>query len=341
MQYDSIATKLGVATYIANGNGKSVYDIADHFGISVRTAYRILDRLQEEGYPLTNEVMRNGKEKLWTMLREERDEFGTPLPSSDFTDEEKLLLHYMLTELKNAESILPAFHSTRTKLSNLLSQKAISFPSIDYPGSVQRKLYPIENIASIAKDSSKETRKHVSIILRATRQKTKCIMEYQVPNKEATLTAEISPVFSFFYDGGMYLQALLDDGSLRTYAIERIREISIIRNSQALSPDFDPKVLLSDPFGPFIGRVRIDAEVRIAPEQVAYVKERKWPDGITIEDNKDGSATFRVTTYGEHEFTNWLLSQKASAELIEPVWLRDKIAATINDMNALYSSQME
>ena len=81
MQYDNIATKLSVATYIANGNGRSVYDIAEHFGTSTRTVYRILDRLQEEGYPLTNEVMRNGKEKLWTMLRWDKDEFGSPLPS--------------------------------------------------------------------------------------------------------------------------------------------------------------------------------------------------------------------------------------------------------------------
>lgn len=97
-------------------------------------------------------------------------------------------------QMKNAGSILPAFHTTRAKLSNLLSQKAISFPSIDYPGSVQLKLHPIENIASMAKGFSKEARKHISIILRATRQNVKCIMEYQVPNKEATLTAEISPI---------------------------------------------------------------------------------------------------------------------------------------------------
>ena len=110
MPVDNIATMLSVATYIANGNGKSVYDIADHFGISIRTVYRILDRLQEEGYPLTNEERRNGKEKLWTMLHiTETDEYGTALPSSEFSDEEKILLHYMLSELKKDENMLPSF----------------------------------------------------------------------------------------------------------------------------------------------------------------------------------------------------------------------------------------
>ena len=146
MQYDNIATKLSVATYIANGNGRSVYDIAEHFGTSTRTVYRILDRLQEEGYPLTNEVMRNGKEKLWTMLRWDKDEFGTPIPSSEFTDEERILIYYILGKMKKSEEILPAFSSVRTKLSNMLSQKAVSFPSIDYP---ERLFHQAVNIRSV------------------------------------------------------------------------------------------------------------------------------------------------------------------------------------------------
>lgn len=337
MQYDNIATKLSVATYIANGNGRSVYDIAEHFGTSTRTVYRILDRLQEEGYPLTNEVMRNGKEKLWTMLRWDKDEFGTPIPSSEFTDEERILLYYILGEMKKNEEILPAFSSVRTKLSNMLSQKAISFPSIDYPERLRNKLYPIESISSIAKGSSKETRKHVSAILCSIKHKARCSMIYHVPNRDGSLDVEISPIFSFFYNGGMYLQALLDDGSLRTYAIERIETIEEIKDSTALLPDFNPRILLTDPFGPFIGTEKIEAEVWIAPEQVPYVKERKWPESVTISDNPDGSATFSVTTYGEHEFTVWLLSQKASAVLMKPQWLREKMRETIEEMQNKYS----
>ena len=155
MQYDNIATKLSVANYIANGNGRSVYDIAEHFGISTRTVYRILARLQDEGCLLTNEVMRNGKEKLWTMFRWDKDEFGMPIPSSEFTDEERIILYYILGEMKKNEEIIPAFSSVRTKLSNMLSQKAISFPSIDYPERLRNYVYPIEITRYIAKDSSK------------------------------------------------------------------------------------------------------------------------------------------------------------------------------------------
>ena len=84
MASDDLATKLGIATYIGNGNGRSIQDIADHFGISVRTAYRFLDRLQAEGYPLTNEERRSGREKLWTMLDLNSDKYGNALPSSEF-----------------------------------------------------------------------------------------------------------------------------------------------------------------------------------------------------------------------------------------------------------------
>ena len=337
MQYDSIATKLSIATYIANGNGRSINDIAKHFDISIRTAYRFLDRLQEEGYPLTNEEMRDGREKLWTMLHPDMDEYGTALPSSDFSDEEKVIVYYVLSEMKKREEIVPSFKAVRTKISNMLSQKAISFPSIDYPESLNKKVYPIESINIIAKSSSKETKKHVRTILASIKHKAKCNLSYHVPNKDGTLDVVISPIFAFIFDGGMYLQALLDDGSLRTYAIERIESIEEIRGSEAIAPSFNPRVLLTDPFGPFIGKEKIEAEVWIAPEQVPYVKERNWPDGINIKENNDGSAIFSVTTYGEHEFTDWLLSQKASAVLLKPDWLRKKMKTTIDDMAAHYS----
>lgn len=337
MQYDNIPTKLSIATYIANGNGRSINDIAERFGISVRTAYRFLDRLQEEGYPLTNEEARDGREKLWTMLHTDSDEYGNALPSSDFTDEEKILIYYMLSEMKKGEKVLPGFRKVRMKISNMLSQKAISFPSIDYPESINKKVFPIESIATISKGLPKETKKHISAILRSIKHKTKCTMTYHVPNKENLLEAEISPIFAFVYDGGLYLQALLNDKSLRTYAIERIESIEEIRENAALSPDFNPRILLTDPFGPFIGREKIEAEVWIAPEQVPYVKERKWPDGVSIKDNTDGSAVFSVTTYGEYEFVNWLLSQKASAVLLKPEWLREKLRCTINEMAQRYS----
>ena len=254
MASDDLATKLGIATYIGNGNGRSVYDIAEHFGISVRTAYRFLDRLQAEGYPLTNEGRRNGKEKLWTMLDLHSDKYGNVLPSSEFSQEERIILHYIMAELKKNEEVLPAFKSVRNKLASMLSQKSVAFPSLDYPKNISRKLFPIENIKSISKIASKETQRIVKQILKAINVQNRISMTYHVPNKPATLEAEnLSPVFAFFFDGGMYLQALLEDGALRTYAIERIEAVSILKDSIAMKqPDFDPYGLLTDPFGPFI-----------------------------------------------------------------------------------------
>ena len=132
------------------------------------------------------------------------------------------------------------------KLSNMLSQKTVAFPSIDYPDNINRKLYPIENINEIAKNASKGIRKNVSIILKAINNKERCSMIYHVPNKEASLTAVISPIFLFFFDGGIYLQSLIEDGNLRTYAVERIEEIKENKDSKALSPSFNPRMLLTD-----------------------------------------------------------------------------------------------
>ena len=337
MASDDLATKLGIATYIGNGNGRSIQDIADHFGISVRTAYRFLDRLQAEGYPLTNEERRSGREKLWTMLDLNSDKYGNALPSSEFSYEERILLHYILAELKKSEDILPSFKSVRHKLATMLSQKSVAFPSLDYSRNISRKLFPIESISSISKIATKETQLIVKQILKAINGQKRISMTYHVPNKAAVLEVEnTTPVFAFFYDGGMYLQTLLEDGAQRTYAIERIETVSILNDTVALKPDFDPCILLTDPFGPFIGRKRIEAKVWIAPEQVQYVKERKWPESVTIRDNEDGSAVFEAATYGEWEFVNWLLSMRAQAKLLEPEWLRLKVSSILDQASALY-----
>ena len=325
MASDNLPSKLAIATYIGTGNGRSIYDIAEHFGISVRTAYRFLDRLQAEGYPLTNEERRNGREKLWTMLDVHRDQ------------EECILLHYIMAELKKNEDVLPSFKSVRNKLASVLSQKSVAFPSLDYSKSISRKLFPIENISTISKIASKETQLIVKQLLKAISGQNCVSMKYHVPNKASALEVKnISPVFAFFYDGGMYLQALLEDGTLRTYAIERIETVSIVKDSIALKPDFDPYGLLTDPFGPFIGKEKIEARVWIATSQVKYVKERKWPESVTIRDNEDGSAIFEVTTYGEWEFVNWILSMRSQAELLEPEWLRSKISAILDQTASLY-----
>lgn len=337
MASDNLPSKLAIATYIGNGNGRSIYDIAEHFGISIRTAYRFLDRLQAEGYPLTNEERRNGREKLWTMLDVHSDKYGNALPSSEFSQEECILLHYIMAELKKNEDVLPSFKSVRNKLASVLSQKSVAFPSLDYSKSISRKLFPIENISTISKIASKETQLIVKQLLKAISGANCVSMKYHVPNKAAVLEVKnISPVFAFFYDGGMYLQALLEDGTLRTYAIERIETVSIDKDSIALKPDFDPYGLLTDPFGPFIGKEKIEARVWIAPSQVKYVKERKWPESVIIRDNEDGSAIFEATTYGEWEFVNWILSMRSQAELLEPEWLRSKVSAILDQTATLY-----
>lgn len=337
MASDNLATKLGIATYIGNGNGRSVNDIATHFGISVRTVYRFLDRLQLEGYPLTNEERRNGKEKLWTMVDAHSDRYGNAIPSSEFTQEERILLRYILAELKKSEDMLPSFKTIRHKLTSILSQKAEAFPSLDYAQGLSRKLYPIENVSSISKMTSKKTQHIVKDIFKAIGEKKRICITYHVPNKLNALEEDdLTPVFSFFFDGGMYLQALRDDGSLRTYAIERIGSVSIVEDSTALIPDFDPGILLTDPFGPFIGTQRIDAKIWIAPAQVQYVKERSWPDSVRIMDEEDGSAIFETTTYGEREFVDWIFSMRANARLLEPEWLKARISSILDEMASLY-----
>ena len=318
---------MAVACYIAGGNGRSIHDISRKFNISDRTSYRILDRLQMKGYPLTNEELRRGKEKLWTMLRHDEDEYGNPLPSSEFTPEEELLLKYIIDEAESLSGVLPSFTSMKTKLRNLLARSGTAFS--------KGSLYAIETVESISKEAPERTAGIAEVIVNAIRNRKRCAIAYKAPGYEEASETTVSPIFCFFYEGGMYLQAIREDGDLRTYAIERIQEIRETEE-KAAAPDFDPHILLSDPFGPFIGKRRIDADIWISRKQLPYIRERNWPSSVSIEEKEDGSAIFHVSTYGGHELLNWIRAQKDSVRILSPEWLKEQFMKELGDTLAVY-----
>src|SRR5512138_3437974 len=52
--------------FLNSANGASVYDIADKFGVSARTAIRYIEALRRAGEPLFDEMV--GKRKVWRLM---------------------------------------------------------------------------------------------------------------------------------------------------------------------------------------------------------------------------------------------------------------------------------
>src|SRR5262245_34007368 len=67
------ASRLSQTRALLNSSeGASVYDVAERFGVSVRTAVRYLDALRAAGEPLYDEW--SGKRKVWRLMASARNQ---------------------------------------------------------------------------------------------------------------------------------------------------------------------------------------------------------------------------------------------------------------------------
>ncbi len=53
--------------------------------------------------------------------------------------------------------------------------------------------------------------------------------------------------------------------------------------------------------------------------------EKTWPECVKIEELKEGEHLFTVTTNGLYWLWRWVMSLGPQAEVIEPLWFREKI----------------
>ncbi len=76
--------------------------------------------------------------------------------------------------------------------------------------------------------------------------------------------------------------------------------------------------------------------VKFAPSAATYVAERQWSANQQVEIGEDGSLLLRVQAANEPECLAWVLGFGTSAELLEPQWLREKLAGELEYMLAKY-----
>ncbi|HPC72531.1 MAG TPA: WYL domain-containing protein, partial [Treponema sp.] len=80
------------------------------------------------------------------------------------------------------------------------------------------------------------------------------------------------------------------------------------------------------------------ARVQFCEEQAPYIKELAWPEGSSLEDQKDGSLILTVRTAGAYELKRWVMSFGSAAQLLEPDYLRNEIIEELKASLETYSN---
>lgn len=336
--YKQLTQLLSAARLISRSQGATIKELEDRAGISRRSVYRLLEALDELGYP-TYDVF-EGRERT-VKLNEERErlKWWIPVPKVKLTFEDCVLLEYLFREAAETPALSEIVSKLRQKIASLIADGGYSLADKETGSGGELKRKPVLlHAAPVNKKMGPENSFHLQTIFQAIAEKTVCMVSYEAMSSGTVKTYPIHPLAMFEHDGGLYLYVLVPYyGHIRILSIERIKSIDLTEEGFTPPDYFDIEKRLSDPFGiilnePFTARIRFSAD------QAPYIIEREWPSDAKIDENEDGSIIFSLKTGGAYELKRWVLSFGSEAELLEPANLREEIEFEIRLAGKLYEA---
>lgn len=315
---------------ISKPEGVAIDTLAEQLEISERSAYRMVNLLEELGFPLyTDEssLARRKRFKLEVSFLKKLPNMN--IPDVSLTLSEIIALYLMKSEGKvyNGTDIEKALNSAFAKIGLLA------------PNGLFNKL---NRIKSLFISSSKLTKDYsgkedlIDFLTDAMLQKGTCRVRYHSFGKDETKEFKIDPLYFFENNGGLYLFVKTTDyGDIRILAIERILELEKTSDIFEYPSDFDPEEALDAAFG-IVYDDPIHARIWFSADQAMYIKERRWAKDQKIIEQLDGSVILEMKTSGWWDVKRWVLSFGAEAAVLEPAKLRRDVMDELKSASRKY-----
>ena len=152
-----------------------------------------------------------------------------------------------------------------------------------------------------------------------------CRVSYRSPGAEEPRQYEIEPLRFLPHRGGLYVISRVPRyDSLITQAVERFDDVKVTEQ-EFEPPDHLPiDERVRDAFGVSYEEP-MDVAVRFAADQAPYVRERIWHPSQRLEELPDGRVVLRLRAGGFFEIRSWVLGFGAAAEVLEPEELREAV----------------
>lgn len=340
MEDHQLTQILVAARLISRSQGAGIVELANAMGVTGRTAYRRIRILHELNYPIYTEK-KNGEYHYFLNNDLDRMRWWQPLPKATFSFEDTVLLEYLFGKASENPGLAESVKSLRRKLAPLIADGGYSVAEKESGAGVALKTVPVLlHDAPLGKKISAECLSFTHVILQSIKESAVCVVGYDASASGSVKTYPVHPLALFEHNGGIYAYAFQPYyGRVITLALERIRSIELTEESFEAPEGFDAEKLLADPFGIVLEEESFTARIRFDEDQARYIAERQWPAGTEIKNEEDGSIILSVTTAGTFELTRWVLGYGASAEVLEPDWLRKSVADEARRMGELYGRE--
>lgn len=147
----------------------------------------------------------------------------------------------------------------------------------------------------------------------------------------------VSPQRLTRYRGCWYLDAWCHDReALRSFALERIADVRMLRDRALDRPDAEMDRHYADAYGIFAGQATETAVLRVAPHRARWVADEAWHPRQSGSYREDGSYELRVPYGRPDELIQDILRLGPDAEVLAPAALRREVAKRLRAASALY-----
>lgn len=322
MRGDQLARQWQLIQRLARSRqGVGLDTLADDLECTRRTLYRDLDALMYAGFPVSSDK-RDGRVFY-------RFVDGFQLGDAPFTPDEVLALAFGADLLQTLEgtvfhdSIRSALAKIRAslgpELSEFLKRLGDSFRVLPGP----HKDYALLRDTIAVLNDSLLSRRSVE-------------MRYRTGRTGQESRRRLDPYRIWYRSGGLY--AIGHDhksGEVRTFAVDRIREIETTREAFEIPDSFNFDEYTAGSFG-VVAAPATTVRIRFAPGRALYVEEHSWHPSQKAEPEADGSLLLTLEVGPSTELRDWILSFGPEAEVLEPDSLRTDVRQALIEALALY-----
>jgi predicted DNA-binding transcriptional regulator YafY len=312
----------------ARTGGVTIDELAAQCGVTTRTIRRDLQALEESGFPLYDDRSHDDGRTRWMINGQAFKGLAAGLTLSELS---ALYFSRTLLESLAGTPFRDELESAFDKLSATLTPHMRQFLD-QLPNVIVSKPDPMRR-------RSGNTARQPQIIARAVEATLhhRCAnVTYHSKSSDRTKTYVVHPYRLVYAQGGVYLLAYVPEyREVRTFAVERIHEISLLEEHFAPADD-----LADDAFQHSMGvhsgppeEVEIEFQSAVAD----YVKSREWHPSQQLSERPDASVVMKLHVCLDQALHSWILSFGPFARVRSPEDLASVIAKQLEDAHLRYA----
>ncbi|HQN48972.1 MAG TPA: WYL domain-containing transcriptional regulator [Caldisericia bacterium] len=199
----------------------------------------------------------------------------------------------------------------------------------------------IEEMLSISFQPIKIKKDIVDIfdkLFNSIRERNSVWIKYYTISRDEETERKVDPYHLYNFEGVWYLVGFCHKREeVRDFALDRINEITVLKEKFNFKDDFNIKEYLQKSFRIYKGN-EDEFTLLFDLYQAKWIKERLWHNSQKISENPDGSLILKIKGNKE-EIKRWIIGYGKHVLVLKPESFREEIKNELEELNEKYKNK--